>query len=612
MKGLWRKGLSKIKKFSVRTFLLILICVVMPLTGVCIYIRMSMEDFIQNKLSENVIQNIARGERNISDALQSIAALTNAFVYDDELQERIMNPSITEYDNARYFDQIINRLYISNGFDMVQDTKIILFDNYDRVYSNWSMNYENYDFLLEHDWVKSSMEKKGHVVWSMFSPAYIKGEETTYISMAKAFLQDKTEGEVIGTIIISIGQQKFSDILMEYAYEGDMAYVCTEDGMVLLEKDSDQLVSEETLNDVYSQVRGDASGSLKCKVGGKNYLVSFYTIPKPWVFNEQQLKVFHFTDYQEVTNQVMMISSRMNTIIVLVIGVLILILYISIRMLVSPIALLSSQMQNYTLDSEITGIDTERADEIGQLNRSFAQMSENIKGLFKKLESEHEVKERYRYESLRAQINPHFLFNTLTSIRWMALIRGADNIVDAIDALAHMLKYSMSRDNSLVTIGEEVDNIRNYLYIQNCRYGNHCKLEVELEEDILSLKTMKFILQPIVENSIIHGYDKNREEIIVQIYGWIEDDDLNIYVEDDGKGISREMIEAFESAKQSRIKESKLTGIGMKNVDECIRITFGSKYGLTLDSLEKQGTIVKFRLPVLREETISDEENYDC
>lgn len=601
MRGIWRKGMGKIKKFSVRTFLLVLFCVVMPLAGVCIYVQVSMEQFIQEKLSESVIQNIARGERNIGDALQNFAALTNVFVYDEELQKRITDPDLSEYENTKYFDQMVNRLYMSNGFDFVQEAKIILFDNYGRVYSNWSMNYQNYEFLLEQDWVKSSMEKKGHIVWSMFSPAYILDDQTekTYISLAKAFLQGKTDGAVTGTIIISIGQQKFSEILMEYAYEGDMAYVCTEDGTVLLEKDNDGLIPEDALDELYLQTKSEESGSLKCKVGGSDYLLSFYTIPRPWVFNDQQMKVFHFTDYQEVANQVHLISNRMNTVIVMVIGILVLILYLSVRMLVKPISLLSGQMQSYAPDSEITGIDVDRADEIGQLNRAFYQMSENIKGLFERLELEHEVKEQYRYESLRAQLNPHFLFNTLTTIRWMALIRGADNIVDGIDALAHMLKYSMSRDSSLVTIGEEVENIRNYLYIQNCRYGNRCKLEVDLEEEVLSLKTMKFILQPIVENSVLHGYDKNREEIIIRIYGWTEGESLHIYVEDDGIGMAQDVIEEFESAKQSRMKESKLTGIGIKNVDECIRITFGQGYGLSINSMEKQGTIVQFTLPRL-------------
>lgn len=606
--------MKKSSKLSVRMFLLLLLCVVMPLAGLCFYVRASMEHFIQEKLSEKVIQNISRGERNISDNLQDIAALTNVFVYDEELQRRITDSNTSEYDNTKYFDQMVHKLSIASGFDFVQDMKILLFDNYGRIYSNWSMNYQDYQFLLDQDWVKKSRENDGHIVWSMFNPAYIVGEQKnqTYISLAKSLLKDYTTGSVIGTLIISIDQKKFSDLLMEYAYAGDIAYVCVGEGTILLQNDISGVVREEDLRNLYRETADKKSGSLRYHTGGGNYLISYYTIPKPWVFNDQQMKVFHFTNYQEVTNQMEMIGFRMNMILLIVLCALVLILYISIRMMVKPIVKLSGQMENYTLNMDLDDIDIERSDEIGRLNRSFRQMSVNISGLFEQLKNEHEVKEKYRYEFLRAQLNPHFLFNTLSTIRWMAIIRGADNIVDGIDALAHILKYSMSRENCLVTVSEEVENIRNYLYIQNCRYGNHCRLEIDLEDDILNLKTAKFILQPIVENAIIHGYDKDREEILIRIYGFTEEGSLNIYVEDDGVGISPNVIRQFEESRKDRVKESKLTGIGIKNVDEYIRITFGNQYGLTIENLKTRGTVVLFTLPVIREEKTGHEESNDC
>ena len=611
-----RSGLRAFRntpRFSVRMFLLILVCVVLPLLGLSIYVRSSMEQFIQNKLSENVIHNIARGERNISDALQSMASVTNIFVYDEELRRRITDATTSEYENSKYFDQMIDRLYIINDQKIFRNMKIVLFDNHGRIYSNWSMNYQNYEFLLEQDWIKGSMGKDGHVVWSMFSPAYIVGEESeeTYITLAKTLLDGGTIGTPFGILLISIGQQQFGELLMEYAYPGDMVYVSIEEGTVLFKTDTENQVGEERIQELYQLTRDEKSGNLKYKMGEGEYLVSFYTIPEPWIFNEQQMKIFHFTSYQAVSDQMDMIGYRMNLFILIVMVILIAVLYLSVKMLVKPIADLSLQMKNYTLDGEIIGIDVNRSDEIGQLNRSFFQMSDNIKQLFRQLDEEHEIKERYRYESLRAQLNPHFLFNTLTTIRWMAIIRGADNIVEAIDALAHMLGYSMERSGHLVTVKDEVENIKDYLYIQNCRFGNHCRLDVDLEEEVMVLPTMKFILQPIVENAVIHGYDKNREEIRIQIYGRIEADHLLIYVEDDGTGMNQAVIEEFESSKQMHDKAGNLTGIGMKTVDECIRITWGDNYGLTIESQENQGTIVKYTLPVIQGEIRTDEEGND-
>ena len=141
-------------------------------------------------------------------------------------------------------------------------------------------------------------------------------------------------------------------------------------------------------------------------------------------------------------------------------------------------------MDSYTIEEEIRGIDILRKDEIGSLNRAFVRMSDKLKEAFRRLKAEQEIQERYRYESLRAQINPHFLFNTLTSIRWMAVIRGADNIVESIDALANLLRYSFGRDREQAYIKEELENIKNYVYIQNLRYGDHVSLDIDVDQEI--------------------------------------------------------------------------------------------------------------------------------
>lgn len=604
----------KISKFSVRLFLLILIFAVIPLCGLSIYVRGRMESFIREKLSEKVIQNIARGERNITDALQDMASMTNIFVNDTELQKRITDPSITEFENTKYFDQMLNRQYMVGSQELWQDMKIILFDNYGRSYSNWSLNYQDYKFLLEQDWVKESMEQNGHVVWSMFSTAYVVGahSEETYISLARMLLEDGTAGVSIGTLIISIDQQKFSDLLMEYAYPGDAIYVCIDDGILLLKNDIGSFIREESVPALYKRTKDKKSGSLRYTFENEEYLVSYYTIPKPWLFDGQQMKIFHYTSYQEVRNEVARISYQMNLFIFVIVVVLTGGLYLVVREFVKPITVLSQQMNEYNLEQELKDIDIAREDEVGHLNRAFVQMSDNVRHLFRKLEDEHEIKEQYRYESLRAQLNPHFLFNTLTTIRWMAIIRGADNIVESIDALANMLRYSINNDEKLVSVRDEVKNIMDYLYIQNCRYGNHCQLEVDLPEEVMELKTMKFILQPIVENAVIHGYDRNREEIKIQICGCLEKGHLILYVEDDGIGMIQTVIEEFESSKHSQRKTRKLTGIGMKNVDECIRIAWGNEYGITIASQEHSGTVVQFTLPIIREEQQFDETSNDC
>lgn len=605
----------KISKFSVKMFLLILLCVAIPFTAVCVYIRVGMEQFIQQKMSERIIQDISRGERNIAAGLQELAALSNAFVFDEELIARIRDGERTQFENVVYFDDIIEKLQIMGGNEYIPDMKVILFDEFGRTYSNWELNYENYQYLLDQDWVAESKNQWGHVTWSMFSPPYIPGDqrqEDTYISLARSVMEYGTTGRWVGTLIISISQSRFSELLLTYASEGDLAFVCVEDGDILLTNDREGQFSKDVIWDIRQRVEEKDSGSLQCSANGREYLMSYYTIPRPWVFDGRQLKVFHFTDYQEILDEIRMVTTKMNAVIVIMLFLIMGISYAGVRILVKPITVLTKKMGDYTVDSRITGIDTDREDEIGHLNKAFCRLDDNIKQLFERLKEENKIKEQYRYESLRAQLNPHFLFNTLTTIRWMAMIRGANNIVDSIDALAHVLKYSMSRDNRLVTLEEELCNIRNFIYIHNYRYQDYCKLDVDIPEELMDLQMMKFILQPVVENAIIHGYDKDREQMIIRIYGYTEEEKFYLFVEDDGIGISEQVIEQFQTSRGTAARGSKMTGIGLDNVDSCIRITFGETYGLRLERCGYRGTSVTFVLPVIRGEENDDEEDHDC
>ena len=340
-------------------------------------------------------------------------------------------------------------------------------------------------------------------------------------------------------------------------------------------------------------------------------MISYYTFPYPWEFDGQEMKAFHFYDYQNIENRMSKLNSEINSAIVLVMLLSVVISIIVSKIIVDPVQKLSKQMENFQIGEKITGLDENRSDEIGFLNRTFIHMADRMESLFAQLKEENEIKERYHYETMRAQLNPHFLFNTLNTIRWMAIIRGADNIVEGIDALAQLLRYSMSRESGLVTVEDELENIRNYIYIHNIRYQDYVTLKADIPQEVKKCRTLKFILQPIVENAIIHGFDKNSGSNTIWIQAEIIDGKLLIAVEDDGVGISDDIKQQFQERRTQRAKESKLTGIGMTNVDACIRIQFGEEYGLRIENGELRGARVVFVLPVIEGEETNNEKGND-
>lgn len=610
------KMTKRISKLSIRIFFLMQAFVVIPLFMVILFVKSQMEKSMQKELSDRVIQTISKNESYISDSLQNLAFYSNLFVYDEEFRNRIASPDSSALENAKYFQQLINRSEFENPSGIGNKAKVALFDNYGHVYSNWSQNFQNYDFLLQEKWVQESQKNEGHVSWSLFQPSYIaedKGKNVRYISLSRAILSDITIGEKIATLVVSIDQNEFSRLLTAYAYPEDDVYLCIDDGEVLMKLDETEDIGEDQIHLLYQETKDTSNGELKKDINGKTYLISYYTFPHPWVFDGQKMKAFHFYDYQNIENRILKLNSGINALIVLVMLLSVMISMIVSRIIVQPVQKLSKQMENFQIGEKITGLDENRSDEIGFLNRTFIHMADRIESLFAQLKEENEIKERYHYETMRAQLNPHFLFNTLNTIRWMAIIRGADNIVEGIDALAQLLNYSMSREGGLVTVEDELENIRNYIYIHNIRYQDYVTLKIEMPEELKACRTLKFILQPIVENAIIHGFDKNQSSNTIWIKAEVTEEKLLIMVEDDGIGISEDVKKQFQERRTKRAKGSNLTGIGMTNVDACIRIQFGEEYGLRIENGELCGTKVVFVLPVIKGgKKGQNETNHDC
>lgn len=607
--------LSKIKecasKISVKVFLILIVCLVLPMYCMFGYMKSNFEEYIQKELSNKIIQSMSKSEQEIYRSFQNMANISSVLVLDNTLVQTLMDDQYSFYDKTLAFDSSVRNLIVNNLFTM-SDVKITLIDLKGNLYSNWETNFNDYTFLMQQDWIKQSIEQNGYITWSMFSPGYIiqpNGKSEKYISMARSMLSDGMTGSRIGTLIISIEQSQFSELLARFFYaEGDGVYVCVDNGEILLKNTPENFIPDDRIIEKVKQVQENGLGSLRAEYKNKQYLVSYYTISQPYTFNGQKLRVLHYTDYQGVVNQMDKLSKQINfSMVIFLIIIILLIGFISYK-IVKPIRVLAHQMRIYSINGELQNLDMVRKDEIGHLNRSFITMSDSIKDLFFKLEHEHEVREKYQFAALRAQVNPHFLFNTLNMIRWMALIRKAENIVDSIDALANMLKYSMSRGGELVSLDEELNNIRSYVFIQNARFGDRFQVKIEIEEELLQLQVIKFILQPVVENVVMHGFDE--ENGMIWIYGKREDDILKLYVKDNGKGIPPNVIDKFNHSKEQSGNDEKVTGIGLTNVNERIQVTYGEQFGIGIESIQGKGTIVTYTLPAIEGGKVI-EEGYD-
>lgn len=241
------------------------------------------------------------------------------------------------------------------------------------------------------------------------------------------------------------------------------------------------------------------------------------------------------------------------------------------------------------------------SDEVGRLSDTFLEMIGQIQGLMADIKENERHKREMEIKVLRAQISPHFLYNSLNTINYLALMQNAQNIHILVSSLIRLLQAAVDVDEVLVPIADEVTYVESYLNIQQYRFPQQIHVEYLLDDASRRLRVPKMILQPIVENALIHGFREHQDDasIVIRVYT-MEPRDLIISVTDNGVGMSDEKIRLIMEEGQNQEK-LRFSGIGIRNVDTRIKLQFGEGYGLSVFSREGLFTRVDIRLPALEE-----------
>ncbi|MHC1787600.1 MAG: sensor histidine kinase [Christensenellales bacterium] len=261
-----------------------------------------------------------------------------------------------------------------------------------------------------------------------------------------------------------------------------------------------------------------------------------------------------------------------------------------------PIRYLEQRMRLVEAGDLHVSIDERGFREIRSVSSAFNHMLWRIRQLMDQIVVEQETKRLHELNALQAQINPHFLYNTLDSIIWMQERGRSQQAVIMVSALARLFRISISKGRSEILVQEELEHVRNYLIIQQMRFKDRFLYTIQSAEDVRNLHTLKLIVQPLVENAINHAMDElGLQQLHIEVAAFREGGRLCFTVRDDGLGIPQDKLKGLLSAPAGA------GGIGLRNVHERIQLTYGKAYGLQIDSVEDEGTCVKVLLPLLGE-----------
>ena len=245
-------------------------------------------------------------------------------------------------------------------------------------------------------------------------------------------------------------------------------------------------------------------------------------------------------------------------------------------------------------DFSVSDIVVDAENEIGSLTKSFNVMTQRIHELMVQNIREQEAKRKSELKALQSQINPHFLYNTLDSIIWMAEGKKNEEVVLMTASLARLLRQSISNEDELVSIGQEIEYARGYLTIQKMRYKDKLEFQIEVEPSILNIRLIKLVLQPVIENAIYHGLKYKESRGFLQVKGFMKNGNVVLQVIDDGVGMDQETLDHIYERHKVDYHSN---GVGIYNVQKRLQLYYGNEYGIVYESKVGEGTTATITIP---------------
>lgn len=541
-----------------------------------------------NSLNATIIEENSGIVGQLGESVDSY--LRNAMKVSDSIYYNVIKNTDISNDDIK---KGMNLIYVNND-NMIDDIALISGKG-ELIESMPALRLKDNSNVLEKDFFKKSMAESEYINFSM---PHIRDlfdrNESSYswvISLSRA-VEVTDEGKATqALLLINLNYMYFEEIFSNVNLGNG--------GYVYLTNDRGDIIWHPKQNEIYSgRFEEDNKYAATLKDGitvenlrGKNITLNVRTIG--------------YTGWKLVgvtPSAVLGVDGIKFRFFVLFVADLFLFLLAMINAFISdkisnPIKSLDGSVREIESGNLNVEIVPSGSYEVEHLGKSIKNMLGRIKVLMSDLVAEHNAKRKSEFDTLQSQINPHFLYNTLDIIVWMIENENSDKAVNIVTALAKFFRISLSKGKNIITVKDEVEHVRNYLMIQNMRFKNRFEYSIDVDEEVLSYSSLKLMLQPLVENAIYHGMEFMDGDGEIDVKVFKEDDSLYFTITDNGLGMSEDMVETLLS--KDFVPSKKGSGIGVKNVNERIKLYFGSEYGLKVESEPDEGTKITIHLPAV-------------
>ncbi|WNR44138.1 cache domain-containing sensor histidine kinase [Paenibacillus roseipurpureus] len=586
----WFRTLSLRNKFV----LTILICLVLPSIVSMNVSNFFTRDAVRTQVTDSSRESMRIVNQIVSGQMKNMLYIMNFMQFDEDIQDPILSLSHVD-DSTSIGDIFVSKNTIIKRLGTVMNTLgnmyvTLLLPNGQYVATYTTMNFDPRTFM-KNSWFPEVEGISGYnVKWIGAEPNYTNGSNQPYVLSAakKLSLNGLTKGYVIVGLEMTALQQLFNQ------YENNESMMIIDGrGRILVDRDNSMIGK---LFPYYDQLPAE-NGSSFVKVDGEDYILLSSQVTPEW-------KLVNMTPYKAAAQQIESFrKTDFGIQMVFLILFAVVLLYV-VGTLTKPIAKLVQTVVRIESGQLSERSNISGADEVGRLGYVFDRMIDRIELTLIENKREQELKRKAELAMLQAQINPHFLFNVLNSIRLKIMMKGDEENAELISSLSALLRMTINRNNAYISLHEEIGINEHYVRLLNSRHGDRVVLRVSAASDTLLVQIPRFLLQPLIENAYIHGLKSQSGEITIA--SRIEEDGrLQVLIKDSGVGMTEErlmeLLEHLENATVAQVTEKSssptLSGIGINNVFERLRLIYGHRFDYEITSSPGNGTAIALRFP---------------
>ena len=557
-----KKFLQKIKNMKYRHKLTILLVVasLIPMTGIILYSHGRMSTMIRRNETEDMQAILEQARENIDSQIQIFASLLNYLTYSPDIEEIIEEKNLDNYAAYEQYTEVADPLLSVPKSYHDAINQIRLFADSIQVEHEYTLvPLEN----LDREWWSADLGDDVRIQWAV-------NEEEREIAAARKLYDGK---ELEAVLCVTLDYDKIFQPLTNILGEDSGAMVTDGDGDIIY-------LSHEVEN-----LNAGWDSAEKALAGIRE--VCEYSVSTDrhtdWTF-------YFFKSKASISRAVFQLLREEIPLIIFSVVVLVFLGLFFSRLFTRKIEELTRNMDRVNHGSREVTVTSDSGDEVGILIRSFRRMMDEINRLIDEVYVNKLSLKEYELKALQAQINPHFLYNTLSAINWMALKGGQKEISRVTLALSAFYRTALSKGEDMVTVENCIRNMEAYLEIQLVMHDNDFTVEWDVDESIKNEKMPKLLLQPVVENALEHGLDEKEEgERKLKLSFLDMDQEMLIMVQDNGPGMEQEKADTLVTYQAQ--------GYGLKNVNDRIRLLYGEDYAVRIFSRPGEGTKVEMRFP---------------